>query len=308
MLDSGFEVISRLLNQGSLAEENSRSHLEGLDLEGNDITGSSFEVANFTSSYDCPLVFLNLSCNPISLAGQRTIANIVLNNKILRQLSICSCGFEMVSLIELASNLLENSTLQLLYVDRPFLSTSRKDEIADHFSRVLAKSNTLCDISMKFFNILDHGAKLLADALCLNESILSLNLECNNIGISGAEHLASYLLLRRKNSLHSLGLAYNNVGDDGAVALSEVIKYSSTLRHLTLRNNKIGPIGLSAIGNTLQDCNSCSLESLTLFGNNFDNTTGKLYFNLIQNKLPYTGMFLDIDVYVVDGNYMIADI
>jgi len=85
---------------------------------------------------------------------------------------------------------------------------------------------------MKFFNILDHGAKLLADALCLNESILSLNLECNNIGISGAEHLASYLLLRRKNSLHSLGLAYNSVGDDGAVALSEV-----SLIHITYTFN-----------------------------------------------------------------------
>jgi len=116
LLDAGFEEIAKLLKQGSFAEEDRRSHLEGLDLEGNDISGSSFDAANFATPYDCPLVFLNLSCNPISLAGQRTIANIALKNKILRQLSICSCGFEMVSLIELASNLLENSTLQLIYV------------------------------------------------------------------------------------------------------------------------------------------------------------------------------------------------
>jgi Ran GTPase-activating protein (RanGAP) involved in mRNA processing and transport len=169
------------------------------------------------------LIFLNLSCNPLSPIGQKYVAEIVLNNKTLRQLSINSCGFDLNSLIEISSNLTENSTLELLYMDRPLLNKSKKDEVPDHLSRVLAKSRTLCDLSLKFFNILDVGAKLLSQALLANYSMISLNLECNSIGIAGAEALATYLLIRRTDSIKSLGLSYNLVGNDGAIALAEVL-------------------------------------------------------------------------------------
>ena len=113
--DAGLEEISRLFKQGSYSEELS-SQLEGLDLEGNEVTGSSFASSGFTSAYDCPLIFLNISCNPISIGGQNLISDIISKNKVLRQLSLNSCGLEMKSLINITSNLLENSTLQLLYI------------------------------------------------------------------------------------------------------------------------------------------------------------------------------------------------
>jgi hypothetical protein len=118
--DAGLEEISRLFKQGSYSEELS-SQLEGLDLEGNEVTGSSFASSGFTSAYDCPLIFLNISCNPISIGGQNLISDIISKNKVLRQLSLNSCGLEMKSLINITSNLLENSTLQLLYIVISFL-------------------------------------------------------------------------------------------------------------------------------------------------------------------------------------------
>ena len=114
--DVGLEEISRIFKQVSDPEDHLSSHLEGLDLEGNEITGACFENAGFSSIYDCPLIFLNLSSNPLSTVGQAAIANIILKNKVLRQLSLNSCGFQLQSLIAISSTLLENSTLQLLYL------------------------------------------------------------------------------------------------------------------------------------------------------------------------------------------------
>lgn len=72
-----------------------------------------------------------------------------------------------------------------------------------------------------------------------------------------------------------------------------------------MKSNNIGPIGLEAIAQAL--ATSVNLESLTIFGNNFDNQNGRDYFELIRHRLPYTNMYLDIKVYEVDGQYKIAE-
>jgi Ran GTPase-activating protein (RanGAP) involved in mRNA processing and transport len=108
------------------------------------------------------------------------------------------------------------------------------------------------------------------------------------------------------NSLQFLGLSYNFVSNDGAIALAEAIKQNTGLKVLTLRNNSIGPKGLHALADALES--TINLESLTIFGNQFNNDNGIQFHRLIQHRLPYTRVFLDIDVYVVDGQYMVAEV
>lgn len=60
-----------------------------------------------------------------------------------------------------------------------------------------------------------------------------------------------------------------------------------------------------AIAHALETCQN--LESITLFGNHFDNDTGKKYMELIQTRLAYTNVYIDIHVYEVDGVYHIAE-
>ena len=74
--------------------------------------------------------------------------------------------------------------------------------------------------------------------------------------------------------------------------------------YLSLKNNKIGPKGLEALAQALES--NTTLKTLTLFGNEFNNANGKKYSDLIQYRLPYTGVQLDFHVYIVDGAYMIA--
>lgn len=122
----------------------------------------------------------------------------------------------------------------------------------------------------------------------------------------GAEALASCILTQGMHSLEYLGLSYNSIKNDGAIALADVIRAGTNLRILTLKNNSIGSIGLAAISSALADGKS-NLERLALYGNDFDHNNGMQYMDLIQHRLQYTGLGMDIVVYEVDGVCMIAE-
>lgn len=146
----------------------------------------------------------------------------IMNNQILKQLILNNCNFELNGLILFTSNLLHNDSLQTLSLNRPLLTNIKEELIIDHIHRVLLSNQHLTDLSLKYYNIYDFGAKLLSESLLRNNYMISLNLECNHINVAGAEAIASYLLDKPKNCLQFLGLSYNRVSNDGAIALAEV--------------------------------------------------------------------------------------
>ena len=89
------------------------------------------------------------------------------------------------------------------------------------------------------------------------------------------------------------------------ICLIQALRCNSSLKVLTLRSNKIN-VALEEMGLALE-ANS-SLEQLSLFGNDFDETSGRVFFSLISRRLRYIGFALDVDVYEVDGKYMIAEV
>lgn len=222
LLDVGFEEIGRLFQPGVF--DHVVNNLESLDLEGNSICGSAFAASNLSSGFDCPLLCLNLSCNPLTSVGRMALAEIVFRNKVLRQLSISSGNFDLTSSVAFVTSLQNNCTLELLYFDRPLLIGTGTDEVlADHFGRVLMlTTSALTDVSLRYCGISNLGAKLLSSALSINKTMVTINLESNKIGDAGVEALASYFLQRKESSLKSIGLSTNCIGDDGAIALAEV--------------------------------------------------------------------------------------
>lgn len=90
------------------------------------------------------------------------------------------------------------------------------------FSKILESKRSLRALSMKYHVCMDHDARLIANTLYSNHSLIHLNLECNMIGVAGAEALASNMIHKGVNSLQFLGLSYNFVSNDGAIALAEV--------------------------------------------------------------------------------------
>eukprot|EP00981_Chlorochromonas_danica_P010652 scaffold3296_cov159-Ochromonas_danica.AAC.19 len=305
-VDVGLEEICRLL-QPSLFQTADRRGLELLDLTGNAIEGGCLRHTPLMSKYDCPLTSLNLSCNALSAEGRGQVSQMLKSNRSLRQVFLNCCGYDLNELINLFTCAKEDEALERLELDRPLLTGWQDLSLAVKMAALVASAPALSALSLRYHELFDHHAKLLAEA-CLNggPSLVSLNLEGNKIGVIGAEALASALLARQQRSLEVLRLSFNHVCDDGAIALAQAIEGQATnLRVLTLKNNNIGPVGLTALANALDT--SVNLQQLLLFGNHFDNGNGQHFLDLIQRRLAYSGLKLDISVYVVDGAYTIAE-
>ena len=308
-------ICSALLFGVSAADDPQQSlQLEVLDLEGNQITAKGLHALRLHSSKDCPLLSLNMSYNNLDEEGGMILAEALAVNRVLRQVIINNCGFTLNAVIAVATSLAKvsksgNPVLEELQIDRPILGKSVGEDSVDHFSRICANPQTaLAALSLRYYNCGDLGAKLMAQALSRNATIVTLNLECNRIGVAGAEALASYLISQAKKdvpSIRSLRLSYNCIGNEGAIALAEALTISSTLVDLSLKNNGIGPSGLLTLGRALFKNNT--LNSFAVFGNDFDSESGKLFYDVLTQRAPYVGLLLDVVCYEVDGAFLVAE-
>lgn len=73
-----------------------------------------------------------------------------------------------------------------------------------------------------------------------------------------------------------------------------------------MRSNRIGVPGLTALGAALYK--NSTLRSLSLWGNEFDNSVGRVFLELARNRLPFVGLSIDVEVYVVDGVHKVAEL
>lgn len=286
--------------------------LTKLDLEGNSIKDDGLRHLQLHDSRLCPLTYLNLSGNPLGEDGGMVLADSLRSNMTLESLLINNCDFTLTALVGISNGVGEqgyDSAFKALEINRPIVPQyAPGEESIEHFMRLLGKIPLLTHMSLKYHVMLDSGARLFAQNLGKTELMISLDLECNKIGVAGAEALASYLIAQAragKKSLETLRLSHNVIADAGAIALSDALLENKSLKCLTLKSNSIGQAGLVALGNTLNNNNT--LEYLSVFGNDFNNEVGKQYDSLISERLPYVGLNLDVKTYVVDGVYNIAE-
>ena len=86
--------------------------------------------------------------------------------------------------------------------------------------------------------------------------------------------------------------------------MGEALEVNRSLDTLTLKNNNIRPAGLTALAEGLKK--NTRLNYISLFGNDFNNKNGKEYYELLNGE--YNNNFeTDIEVYIVDENYYIAN-
>jgi hypothetical protein len=204
-----------------------------LDLQGNDIEGTTLSELQLDSPELCPLEHLNISCNPLQPVFGMFLGDVLSSNGRLRSLAASSCGFKVSAVIAIATSLRDNRSLQQLILDRPLLDSSKEEETTEHISTTLEGPTA----------IRDFGARLLATSLSRCHSLNHLDLECNDIGVLGCEAIASHLITQSKTgigaALETLLLSYNRVGE-GAIALAEV--NSTSLHHKSYSSLRIVPL------------------------------------------------------------------
>lgn len=106
----------------------------------------------------------------------------------------------------------------------------------------------------------DAGAEALAEMLCTNDTLETLDLGSNGIYRDGANAIAESL--KRNAALRNLYLDVNYVGDVGAISIAESLRSNETLESLSLENNEFGDAGAEAIADSL--CRNDTLAILDL--------------------------------------------
>ncbi|EOD32735.1 hypothetical protein EMIHUDRAFT_230541 [Emiliania huxleyi CCMP1516] len=163
------------------------------------------------------------------------------------------------------------------------------------------KNGVLKRLDFNHIKISDEGAKALASALNVNETLTDLNLDGSwrphpSLGHSRDGALSIMRVERHRNKLTSLGLINcdigpsradaaeiadfvsvsevletlsltdNFIGNDGAVAIAEALKVNRVLTTLNLENNGICSEGAAALGKALEVNGKLKSLSLSLNG------------------------------------------
>eukprot|EP00927_Polykrikos_kofoidii_P072691 TRINITY_DN68785_c0_g1_i1.p1 TRINITY_DN68785_c0_g1~~TRINITY_DN68785_c0_g1_i1.p1 ORF type:complete len:445 (-),score=100.68 TRINITY_DN68785_c0_g1_i1:125-1459(-) len=135
-------------------------------------------------------------------------------------------------------------------------------------------------LSLAYASVGDEGCNAIARYMRENVLLKTIDLRGNNIRADGLVVLAH--ALRSSSNVASFCLKWNHVGshERGIRALCDVMKGNTSITHLDLRNNKIGPECGALVGEMLRENNA--LTHLDLSWNDLGIEGGKAVLNGIQ--------------------------
>ncbi|XP_051874920.1 leucine-rich repeat-containing protein 34 [Pristis pectinata] len=116
--------------------------------------------------------------------------------------------------------------------------------------RLLHQSSFITGLDLRYNNLSNCGAELIAKLLLETNTLSDLNLMCNDIGSNGAEWLAKALQLNR--SLKHLRMNGNKIGNKGGMHFATMLQLNKTLESLDLGDCDLGIqslIGLATVLN-----------------------------------------------------------
>jgi Leucine Rich repeat len=229
-------------------------HLPGLD----NIQQSGYQ-ALVSSLYDLPLLTsLNLESNRMNPIGVELLAEFL---KVNRSLTSINLNYALMNVGVEKDHVLEalkiNNTLTSAnlggYKKYPFTAQS--------LAEVLCANTSLKSLVFKGNKI--PCPRLLLESLAVNTVLTCLDLSKCDITLTVTDTIALKEALLANRSLVSLNLNENNIDATGALALSQALMVNSTLTYLGLyKNPNIGQNGVTALMSALRT--NTTLTSINL--------------------------------------------
>lgn len=190
---------------------------------------------------------------------------------------------DTVSLISAALKL-NNPTFTSLHL--------KYNQIGDAGALVLAEAletnTTLTSLALGWNEIAEIGSTALAEALKTNAALTSLELQGNQIGEIGATAIAE--ALKTNSTLTLLDMEKTNISNAWALAMADTLKTNTTLTSLNIHENNIGDAGTTAVADALKS--NVTLTLLDMGSNNIGNAGALAIAEAIKTNTSLTTLDL----------------
>ena len=133
-------------------------------------------------------------------------------------------------------------------------------------------------------------------ALMTNRTLTYLDIRHNNLGDradQGAYALSG--VLRANNTITYIDIGYNNIGDDGIMYIADALQSNTSVKSLILYKNNIGPIGGVALAKCLQS--NSTIEKLYLLHNNIREEGKKAFSVALETNTTLTVFQIEFNAY-----------
>jgi Ran GTPase-activating protein (RanGAP) involved in mRNA processing and transport len=290
-----------------IAEALPLSSLQTLDL-GSNTLGVPDAEALAASLPQSKITRLILSRNNFGHTGVKSIADCLPETSITA-LDLSFCGIGHLGLVALSDGLAQNPSVTLLDITGNRIGlVIKKQQTVDMgkegpaaFGEALAKNSVLKELRLAS-NELGEGSHFgfnyLAKGLSQNRSVVTIDLQENQLGFKGTQALSDALL--ENPVVTRLNLANNEIGEIGAVSLCHVLKddneifrrrgfpvdknlkCNETLTELNLFHNNLGAGSVTALSDIIQT--NTFLRVLNLESNKIGALTGELIVDAMKEN------------------------
>ncbi|EDO40061.1 predicted protein, partial [Nematostella vectensis] len=213
------------------------------------------------------VTLLDMSINPIGLAGLNAIANILQDNSCrLKTLILDGCGINMFGARSISKALSKNTSLEKLSL----ACNNIDDEGMCALAKYVTKTKSLQSLDISYNHISDVGKKAIIDACSENNSTLStFHIHSPSIDDNCAIALAE--VLSGNTTLTDIYIGGEILGDAGVQYIAEALKFNTTIRTLAINPGRVTPDAGQAFGEMLRHNNTITrLTSIHSHGNIVD--------------------------------------
>eukprot|EP01120_Amphizonella_sp_Union-15-10_P004305 TRINITY_DN14935_c0_g1_i1.p1 TRINITY_DN14935_c0_g1~~TRINITY_DN14935_c0_g1_i1.p1 ORF type:complete len:523 (+),score=103.03 TRINITY_DN14935_c0_g1_i1:85-1653(+) len=159
-------------------------------------------------------------------------------------------------------------------------------------ARILAegiKSNkSLVSLNLLINHLGHEGIKIISESIAHHPNLKQLDLGCNNIGSDGCKALGDSL--SQNKSLKTLSLYNNNIGPEGVKYLLYSLAFNKTLTHLYLGANNLGTEGAKALALIFPVNNT--LTNISLVSNNISDEASEILIQTLTFNRSITTLYL----------------
>ncbi|KAH8355695.1 hypothetical protein KR200_005305 [Drosophila serrata] len=227
---------------------------------------------------------LCLDGTPLSDEDVRLLRKFLLVSKTLRVLSVNHCSLTQYNFALIADGLHKSEKVKRFSANRLLGGhlTLDTEKIMSIISSVLMQKRLqslcleLCELTAQdMIPIAEHLA-------CKKSKLQHLRLSSNKIGPDGVLFLLRGIIAGG-GFLEVLDISSNSIGTHGGEWVAKYLVSCLMLKELYLTNNDIGAEAINRILTTRRK--RCHLDRLTLYGNEFDDATGRILRRLLDAQV-----------------------